>query len=187
MAQDLGKVLIVDDEQDILDLLSFNLVKEGFQVITSKNGEDALRAALGERPDLVVLDIMLPGFSGIEVLKRLKHLELTRKTPVMMLTAKNEEVDRVLGFELGAEDYITKPFSVRELVLRTRAMLARLKAPSEPPQLLRCGAIVLDLSGHSVVVEELPIQLTSTEFNLLAYLMQNAGRVVSRDQLLNRE
>ncbi|RPJ51445.1 MAG: response regulator, partial [Acidobacteria bacterium] len=90
MAQDLGKVLIVDDEQDILDLLSFNLVKEGFQVITSKNGEDALRAALRERPDLVVLDIMLPGFSGIEVLKRLKHLELTRKTPVMMLTAKNE-------------------------------------------------------------------------------------------------
>ncbi len=120
-------------------------------MITSRNGEDALRAVLGEKPDLVVFDIMLPGFSGIDVLKRLKYQEQTRKTPVMMLTAKSEGMDRALGFELGAEDYVTKPFSVRELVLRTRAMLARLKAPSEPPQLMRCGGILLDLSGHTVV------------------------------------
>jgi len=186
MLQSVEKILVVDDEEDILDLVSFGLKKEGYRVLGSKNGAEGLQLALREKPDLVVLDIMLPGLSGIEVLKRLKYQRQTQGIPVLMLTAKGEEVDRVLGFELGADDYLTKPFSVRELVLRIRAILKRLSPATESVTVLRCDAISLDRDRHEVKVDERVLELTTTEFNLLAFLLENQGRVVRRDQLLDK-
>ena len=186
MLQSVEKILVVDDEEDILELVSFGLRKEGYRVLGSKNGAEVLQIALKEKPDLVVLDIMLPGLSGIEVLKRLKYQRQTQGIPVLMLTAKGEEVDRVLGFELGADDYLTKPFSVRELVLRIRAILKRLSPATESGTVLRCDAISLDRDRHEVKVGERVLELTATEFNLLAFLLENQGRVVSRDQLLDK-
>jgi two-component system phosphate regulon response regulator PhoB len=180
------KVLVIDDEEDILELVCFQLNKEGYRVLRSKNGEEGLRLALQEKPDLVVLDIMLPGLSGVEVLKRLKYQRQTQGIPVLMLTAKGEELDRVLGFELGAEDYVTKPFSVRELLLRIRAILSRLSPAGETGPVLRCDGISLDPARYEVRVQEKVLKLTTTEFNLLAFLLQNSGRVVTRDQLLDK-
>ncbi len=180
------KLLVIDDEEDILELVCFQLNKEGYRVLRSKNGEEGLQLALRERPDLVILDIMLPGLSGIEVLKRLKYQRQTQGIPVLMLTAKGEELDRVVGFELGAEDYVTKPFSVRELLLRIRAILNRLSPAAETGTVLRCQAISLDNGRHEVRVNEKLLELTTTEFNLLAFLLENQGRVVSRDQLLDK-
>ncbi len=180
------KILVVDDEEDILELVCFGLKKEGYRVLGSKNGEEALQLALKEKPDLVVLDIMLPGLSGIEVLKRLKYNRQTQAIPVLMLTAKGEELDRVLGFELGADDYLTKPFSVRELLLRIRAILRRLSPATQTGTVLECHGISLDRDRHEVRVNAELLELTATEFNLLAFLLENQGRVVSRDQLLDK-
>lgn len=186
MLQPVEKILVVDDEQDILDLISFGLKKEGYRVLGSKDGAEALQLATREKPDLVVLDIMLPGLSGIEVLKRLKFQRQTQGIPVLMLTAKGEEVDRVLGFELGADDYVTKPFSVRELLLRIKAILKRSAPPSEGVGILHCQRISLDGDRHEVKVGADVVELTTTEFKLLAFLLENQGRVVSRDQLLDK-
>ncbi len=180
------KVLVIDDEEDILELVCFQLNKDGYRVLRSKNGEEGLRLALQEKPDLVVLDIMLPGLSGIEVLKRLKYQRQTQGIPVLMLTAKGEELDRVLGFELGAEDYVTKPFSVRELLLRIRAILSRLSPAAETGAVLTCDGISLDPARYEVRVRGNVLKLTTTEFNLLSFLLQNSGRVVTRDQLLDK-
>ena len=185
-ASPVEKLLVIDDDEDILDLVCFQLNKEGYRVLRSKNGEEGLQLALRERPDLVVLDIMLPGLSGIEVLKRLKHQRLTQGIPVLMLTARVEELDRVLGFELGAEDYVTKPFSVRELLLRVRAILNRLSPAVETGAILRCEGISLDPGRHEVRVDHEPVQLTATEFKLLTFLLENQGRVISRDLLLDK-
>jgi DNA-binding response OmpR family regulator len=186
MLRPVEKILVVDDEEDILELVRFQLKKEGYRVLDCKNGEEALRLALREKPDLVVLDIMLPGLSGIETLKRLKYQRQTQGIPVLMLTAKSEEMDRVLGFELGADDYVTKPFSVRELLLRIRAILKRLSPGTEGGAVLQCGPIALDRDRHEVKVDEKVLVLTTTEFKLLAFLLENQGRVVSRDQLLDK-
>jgi two-component system phosphate regulon response regulator PhoB len=180
------KILVIDDEKDILDLVCFQLNKEGYRVFRAMKGEDGLKLALKEKPDLVVLDIMMPGMNGIEVLKRLKYQRETQGMAVLMLTAKGEELDRVLGFELGAEDYVTKPFSVRELVLRIRAILSRLFPEPETGVPLRCGGIFLDADRHEARVHDTPLRLTTTEFNLLAFLLENRGRVVTRDQLLDK-
>jgi two-component system phosphate regulon response regulator PhoB len=185
-ASPVEKLLVVDDDEDILELVCFQLNKEGYKVFRSKNGEEGLQLALREKPDLVVLDIMLPGLSGIEVLKRLKHQRQTQGIPVLMLTAKGDELDRVLGFELGAEDYVTKPFSVRELLLRIRAILSRLSPVVETGAVLRCERISLDRDRYEVRVDDKPLELTTTEFKLLAFLLENQGRVVSRDQLLDK-
>jgi len=180
------KILIVEDEEDILDLIAFHVGKEGYRVLTAKDGERALEIAFKEAPDLVVLDIMLPGISGVEVLKRLKFHSQTQRVPILMLTAKGEEVDRILGFELGAEDYVTKPFSVRELLLRIRAILSRLSPAGQPGVVMRCDGIQLDPDRYQVRVNDEVLKLTNTEFNLLVYLLENRGRVVTRDQLLDK-
>ncbi len=178
-------VLVVDDDQDILDLISFNLTRAGFGCLAAADGIQAWDALQQRTPDLVVLDIMLPGVSGFELLKRLKYHQSLQRIPVVMLSAKAEEVDRILGLELGADDYVTKPFSVRELVLRIQRVLSRVQADEEPA-VIRCGAISLDPDRYEVRVRGEEVRLTTTEFNLLHYLLRNRGRVVTRDRLLEQ-
>ncbi|HBG45387.1 MAG TPA: DNA-binding response regulator [Deltaproteobacteria bacterium] len=184
-----SRILVVDDEHDILNLLEYNLKKAGFQVLLARDGPEAIESARANMPELVLLDIMLPDMEGTEVLKRLKSNDTTRSIPVIMLTAKGEEIDKIIGFELGAEDYITKPFSPRELILRVKAVLKR---TSERPQdeegnrLISFKDISIDLSRHKVHSGGKLIELSSTEFNLLRELMQARGRVLSRDAILDR-
>jgi two-component system phosphate regulon response regulator PhoB len=178
-------VLIVDDERDLVSLLDFNLRQAGFETLLATSGEQALQHLRRRIPDVVLLDLMLPDLPGTEVCRQIKADPRTRRVPVVMLTAKGEEVDRVVGFELGADDYVTKPFSVRELVLRLRAVLRRSASASaeRPPD--RVGAIRIDVEAHRAWVEEQEVPLTPLEFRLLATLMARAGRVQSRDQLLS--
>lgn len=183
-------VLVVDDEEDILNLLEYNLKKAGFNVVTAKDGPEAITLASGSSPDLILLDIMLPNMDGTEVLKRLKAEPGTRAVPVIMLTAKGEEIDKIVGFELGAEDYITKPFSPREVILRVKAVLKR---SSESPDrggrdggVLSFGLLAVDTSRHRVTVGGTEVSLSSKEFGLLTELMASQGRVLSRDALLDR-
>jgi two-component system phosphate regulon response regulator PhoB len=178
-------ILIVDDERDLLSLVDFNLRQAGFETLLASSGEQALAQVRRRVPDLVLLDVMLPDVSGTEICRQLKADPRTKHVPVVMLTARGEEVDRVVGFELGADDYVTKPFSVRELVLRVRAVLRRAPATGgeRPPD--RVGPIRLDVQAHRAFVEEQEILLTPLEFRLLAILMARAGRVQSRDQLLS--
>ena len=182
-----SRILVVDDEPDILNLLEYNLKRAGFQAILAKDGPEAIEAAKAHRPDLVLLDIMLPDMEGTEVLRRLKALEATASIPVIMLTAKGEEVDKIVGFELGAEDYITKPFSPRELILRVKAVLKRTaERPKSVDAAISFNELTVDLSRHKVTVSDKPVELSSTEFRLLTELMQAKGRVLTRDALLDR-
>ncbi|HYD41138.1 MAG TPA: response regulator [Anaeromyxobacter sp.] len=178
-------VLLVDDERDLLSLLDFNLRAAGFETLLATTGEQALSQLRRRMPDLVLLDVMLPDVSGTEICRQIKGDPRTRHLPVVMLTAKGEEVDRVVGFELGADDYVTKPFSVRELVLRLRAVLRRAGGgrPQErpPPEV---GPIRVDLDAHRAYVDGAEVQLTPLEFKLLTTLMSRLGRVQSREQLL---
>jgi two-component system phosphate regulon response regulator PhoB len=177
-------VLLVDDEKDLLSLLDFNLRAAGFDTLLATTGEQALSHLRRRVPDLVVLDLMLPDVPGTEVCRQIKADPRTRHVPVVMLTAKGEEVDRVVGFELGADDYVTKPFSVRELVLRLKAVLRRAapRASERPPE--RIGPIRVDVDAHRAYVDGAEIQLTPLEFRLLTTLMSRLGRVQSREQLL---
>jgi two-component system phosphate regulon response regulator PhoB len=183
-------ILVVDDEADILNLLDYNLKKGGFKVISAKDGPEAIDLATKERPDLILLDIMLPNMEGTEVLRRLKAGDSTRNIPVIMLTAKGEEIDKIVGFELGAEDYITKPFSPREVVLRARAVLKRFKEPAKEPSgdgdVTSFKELTVDRSRHRVTVGTVELQLSSKEFNLLSALISSRGRVLTRDSLLDR-
>lgn len=181
-------ILLVDDEPDILNLLDYNLRKAGFDILLAKDGPDALEIAALKRPELIVLDIMLPNMDGTEVLRRLKTNGATRHIPVIMLTAKGEEVDKVIGFELGAEDYITKPFSPREMILRVRAVLKRAYGPKEPQEekVISFNELSVDFSRHRVTVKAAQIELSSTEFKLLTELINSRGRVLSRDAILDR-
>jgi two-component system phosphate regulon response regulator PhoB len=175
----------VDDEPDITALVAYHLAKEGYRVTTAANGRDALRAAREERPDLVVLDLMLPGVSGFDVLAELRRREETKELGVILLTARKEEPDRIKGLSLGADDYIPKPFSPQELVLRVGAVLRRLAAPAVAAgRLVAAGPIVLDRSAHRVTVNGAEVDLTATEFKLLGTLIEREGRVQSRAQLL---
>jgi two-component system phosphate regulon response regulator PhoB len=176
-------ILIVEDEKDIRELLAYSLRREGFTVIEADGGVAALNLAGMKRPDLVILDLMLPGMDGLSVCKRLQRDPATADIPVIMLTAKGEEIDRIVGLELGAADYIVKPFSLREAALRVRAVLKR-EAARTKPSLLRCGPITLDPSGHSARVDGNEVDLTVTEFRLLEELLQNRGRVRDREQIL---
>ena len=179
------RVLVVEDEADIQNLLAHVFRREGFDVVTAEDGQDALAKVRSERPDLVLLDLMLPRVPGIEVLKKVKSEAETRGLPVILLTARGEEIDRVLGFELGADDYVTKPFSPREVVLRARAVLRRAKLEeNSQASVLRFGPISLDLDDHRVSVSGVPLDLTITEFRLLADLVKARGRVRSREVLL---
>jgi two-component system phosphate regulon response regulator PhoB len=177
------KILIVEDEIDVAELLAHHLRGEGFSVEIVTNGRIALAAVKAQTPALIVLDLMLPEISGLDLCRMIKSNPVTRNVPIVMLSARIEEIDRVLGFELGADDYVVKPFSPRELVLRIRAILRRLSQDKEEV-LLRVGALVLDRSRHEVRAAERVIDCTATEFKLLAILMERQGRVQERDRLL---
>jgi len=178
------KILIVDDEPDALEVLGFKLREAGFDPIFARDGTRALAAARDERPDLMVLDLMLPEVDGLEVCKILRRDPATAGIPVIMLTARAAEMDRVIGLELGADDYVTKPFSPRELVLRIRKLLARKQATDETSAHLRLGEIDIDVPRHVVRVAGAEVTLTVTEFRLLEILARRRGRVQSRDRLL---
>lgn len=177
-------VLIVEDEKDIRDILTFSLKREGFAVLEAGDGKTALALAREKRPAIILLDIMLPEMSGLEVSKVLQREASTASIPVIMLTAKGEEVDRIVGLELGAADYVVKPFSVREVMLRIKAVLRRGTTDPESAALI-CGRIRLDMQEHTTRVDDTLIDLTITEFRLLEDLLRNKGRVRSREQLLD--
>ena len=177
-------VLIVEDERDVVDLLALNLRKAGFSISMAMDGAAGLQKARGEKPAFVILDLMLPKMPGLEICKILKSDPATRQIPIMMLTAKAEEIDRVVGLEFGADDYVTKPFSPREVVLRIKAILRRAEGPAEDES-LSAGSIVIDPARHEVSVNGKRVSLTSLEFKLLRTLMQRRGRVQTRDRLLN--
>jgi len=179
------RILIIEDEQDVIDLVTLNLRKAGgFITSTAADGASGLRKAREELPALIILDLMLPKMSGLEVCKVLKNDSATRHIPVIMLTAKAEEIDRIVGLEFGADDYVTKPFSPRELVLRINAILRRGKGEIAE-KTMSIGQITLDPSRHHVAIAGKPVRLTSVEFKLLSMLMQRQGRVQARDRLLN--
>ena len=178
------RILVVDDEPEIIELVEFNLKQAGYAVITAADGAEALKKARSHPPDLIVLDVMLPEMDGFEICKALRLDAATAKIPIVMLTAKAAEIDRVLGLELGADDYLTKPFSPRELLLRVKKILARFQTVEKPKEQLRFGDMLIDLPRHIASWKSKPIELTATEFKLLTVLAQRAGRVQSRDQLL---
>ena len=180
-------ILVVEDDIDILNLLTYNLTGAGFEAVVAQDGYEALTLARRRPPHLIILDLMLPGLDGFEVCKELKRGEATRKVPVLMLTARGEEVDRVVGLELGADDYVVKPFSPRELVLRVRAILKRYMPEEAPAALVwRREGLRVDFQAHRVTVDEQEVVLTATEFRLLAELIRNQGKVQSRDHLLDK-
>jgi two-component system phosphate regulon response regulator PhoB len=176
---------VVDDELDILELLRYNLTQAGYRVVTAADGRQALDLARRERPALIILDLMLPLLSGTEVARILRQDEKTRDTPILMLTARGEEVDRIVGFELGAADYVVKPFSPRELVLRVQAILKRSGAGAPPGERLTFDPLVIDPDAHTVRLHDQEVDLTITEFKLLQRLAGRPGRAFSRDQLLS--
>ncbi len=185
------KVLVVDDEKSIVRLITFNLEKEGFKTLQASNGEEALRLINDQNPDLVLLDLMLPVLDGLEVCRRIR--QEGHSVAIIMLTAKDQEIDRVLGLELGADDYIIKPFSPRELVARVRAVLRRTSARNDslheknplPGEKISIDGLVIDSNKYEVKVNDKPVEVTPKEFELLYFLARNAGRVMTRDNLLN--
>ncbi|MDY6989277.1 MAG: response regulator [Thermodesulfobacteriota bacterium] len=180
------KILVVDDEEDIVELVSFNLLREGYRVSCASSGEEALRQIASEVPDLIVLDLMLPGIDGLEVAKRLKGSPSTRGVHLVMLTAKSEEADVVIGLELGADDYVTKPFSPRVLVARVKAVLRRNgEASLADKSVLQIHDMVIHRRGYKVFVNEKPVHLTSTEFGILKLFAEKPGWVYSRSAIID--
>ncbi len=178
------EILVVEDDDDILELLTYNLSSAGFEVVTAKDGYAALAAVRNHRPDLVVLDLMIPGIDGFEVCKELKRSTDTRNIPVIMLTARGEEVDRIVGLELGADDYVVKPFSPRELILRIRAVLRRAPADANQEKTWQHEGLKVDFDAHKLTVDGEEVALTALEFKLLSELIRSPGKVRTRDQLL---
>ncbi len=183
-----GNVLVIEDDRDIVEVLRYNLAKEGFRVSEARDGERGLDMIRRAQPDIVVLDLMLPGKDGIEVCRRLREQGETRDLPILMLTAKSEEADVVVGLEMGADDYMTKPFSPRELTARVRAILRRAQAREVASGKTRIEIhdLVLDTTRHEVLVADKPVQLTRAEFRLLWALVQRPGRVYARDELVEQ-
>ena len=181
-----ARVLVVEDERDIAALVAYHLTRAGYRVSTATSGDNAIESASHERPDLIVLDLMLPGMSGYDVLAEVRRRSGLEDVPVILLTARREEADRVKGLELGADDYLTKPFSPQELVLRVGAVLRRVRAPAVAGQgrVLNVGPVEVDLDAKRVVVGGEEVTLTPTEYRLLTVLMERRGRVQSRKQLL---
>lgn len=182
------KIVVVEDENDITELVKYNLEREGFEVRTANNGNAALDLIRREDPNLVLLDLMLPGMDGLEICRRVKSDPLTSRVSVIMVTAKGEESDIVLGLGLGADDYVTKPFSVKELVARVKAVLRRgpIKEESNKGERLLIGSLVIDASKHQIYVGPEKTSFTATEFRLLHFLASHPGRVFTRDQLMSR-
>jgi len=179
------KILIVDDEPDIVQLISYNLKKEGFHIATALDGEEALKKVREGHFDLVILDLMLPGIHGMELCRILRNNPKTAHIPIIMLTARGEESDKVRGLETGADDYMTKPFSPKELMARVKAILRRSKERTTEDKTIRLGDLTIDTETFSVSKGGAPLNLSATEFRLLLYLVQRPGRVFSRDQLLD--
>ena len=179
------KILVVDDEQDLVKLMKYHLEKDGYKVLAASNGEDALFLTRRERPELIILDLMLPGIDGLEVCKRLKADQELANIAIIMVTAKGEEVDITLGLKLGADDYVTKPFSPKELLARIQAVLRRTKTFSTTKDYLEIDGLTIDMHKHEVTIKNEIIPLTLTEFKLLYQLASKPGRVFTRDQLLD--
>jgi len=180
------KILVVEDEQDILQLVKLYLEKEGFRTVTAMTGPEGLQQVREEKPDLIVLDLMLPELDGLEVCKRLRSIPDTAMLPIIMLTARAEESDTIVGLELGADDYVTKPFSPKALVARVKALLRRLEhTPANEANLYRYGSLTMDLARHEVLLGKHDVPLTAKEFGLLKHLLRHPGRVLTRDVLLN--
>ena len=177
-------ILIIEDERDLAELIAFNLEKEGYRTAIALDGPEGLESANRILPDLILLDLMLPGMLGTEVCKTLKKSDPTSRIPVIMLTAKGEEIDKVVGFEVGAEDYVVKPFSTRELLLRVKAVLRRTAAAVVESPVITVGPITIDSGRHLVAIQGEEVTFTTTEFNLLFTLVSRLGRVQSRDVLL---
>lgn len=177
-------ILIIEDENDLAELVAFNLEKEGYRSLIAPDGPSGLEAARHNSPDLILLDLMLPGMSGMEICKVLKSNEKTARIPIVMLTAKGEEIDRVVGFEVGADDYVIKPFSPRELLLRVKAVLRRAGSGESLSKIIKVSTISIDTDRHIVTVDGNEVVLTTTEFKLLFNLAERLGRVQSRDRLL---
>jgi len=178
-------ILVVDDERDILELVDYNLRKEGYAVTCVATGEDALAATRTKLPDLIVLDLMLPGVDGLEVCRRLKGEPASRQIPIIMLTAKGSEADIVAGLELGAADYVTKPFSPRVLIARVRAVLRRGAEPPEGEAIRRVGRVTIHAGRHEACVDDVPVELTPGEFRILCFLARRPGWVFTRQQLVD--
>ncbi len=180
----MSRILVVDDEPSIVDVLTYNLTKAGYQTLVARDGEQALKLARAEHPDLVILDLMLPGIDGLEVCRAIRK---ENDLPIIMLTAKDEEIDRVVGLEIGADDYVVKPFSVRELMARVKTVLRRTQSkPTDSTSILQVGDLRLDVARRQATWCSTPFDLTSIQFELLHVLMQNPGRVFSREELLNQ-
>lgn len=181
------KIMVVEDDRNLLDTLEYNLRREQYHVIKSSNGNEAVEIARKEKPDLLILDIMLPGLNGLEVCRILRK-DMT--IPVLMLTAKNEEIDKIIGLEIGADDYMTKPFSLRELIARIRAMLRRSERYNMPPEktedILSVGNLEVDTGRHRIILGDKEIEISPKEYELLVFLIRNKGLVFSRDQLLEK-
>jgi two-component system phosphate regulon response regulator PhoB len=186
--QDMKRVLIIEDEKDLAELLAFNLEKEGFAATCIHDGKEGLERARADLPDLILLDLMLPGMLGTEVSKELRKDKRTAQIPIIMITAKGDEIDRVVGFEVGADDYIVKPFSMREMALRVKAVMRRFEHEVQvtAKDILAFGDIVIDKQRHTVTNAGAEIVLTSTEFKLLLYLAETSGCVQSREKLLQK-
>jgi two-component system, OmpR family, alkaline phosphatase synthesis response regulator PhoP len=180
------KILIVEDEYDVIKLLRYNLEKEGFKVSYTTDGSLVLAEIRRDEPDLVILDLMLPGLDGLEICRQIRRHEKYSSLPILMLTARSEEADRVVGLEMGADDYVSKPFSMRELIARVRALLRRHEPVSSLRATLQRGSLVIDPAAHSVTLAGRRIDLSALEFRLLHYLGSHPGMVFSRDQLLDR-
>jgi len=181
------KILVVEDEKDILQLVTLYLEKEGFRILKATTGTEGLRSAKEDNPDLVILDLMLPEIDGLDICKQLRGAPDTAQLPIIMLTAKAEESDTVIGLELGADDYVTKPFSPKTLVARVKALFRRLdRSKEEGTTVHRYGPIVMDVARHEVTVNKKDVTLTAKEFGLLEHLLRNPGRVLTREVLLNQ-
>jgi DNA-binding response OmpR family regulator len=178
-----GTVLVIDDEKDLTELVRYNLDREGFDVITAADGRSGLSTAVRQQPDVVILDLMMPGMDGLEVCRQLRSDGRTSRIPIIMLTARVTETDRIVGLEMGADDYVTKPFSPRELVARVKALMRR-SAPPEPPQVIRHGKLVVDVARREVIYDNQPVSLTATEFRVLQFLAGRPGRVFNRDEII---
>jgi two-component system alkaline phosphatase synthesis response regulator PhoP len=181
-----GNILIVDDEMSIRELVAFNLQKEGYRIIEAQDGLSAVSLAKSEKPDLVVLDLMLPGMDGLEVCRTLKNQHHTAGIPIIMLTAKNEEIDKIIGLELGADDYLTKPFSPRELIARVKAVLRRSHKDSSAEGELSVGRLKLNFSRYEAYLDKEKLELTPKEYELLKLFITNMGRAYTREQLLEK-
>jgi two-component system, OmpR family, alkaline phosphatase synthesis response regulator PhoP len=180
-----GTILVIDDEKDLIELVSYNLGKEGFAVRSAPNGEAGLASAISDLPDLILVDLMMPGMDGLEVCRRLRSNARTAATPIIMLTAKSAESDRVVGLELGADDYVTKPFSPRELAARVKAVLRRSSPQTGASAIIRHGDLAIDMTRREVSCQGNSITLTASEFRLLHFLATHPGQVFSRSELID--